>query len=545
MFKKILICALALCVLSPSAYAAVEQIGTGNTVKITGSVGEKNVPVGIQVFSGDKTIADLDSVGKDEYIGIIIYQGESVTDGDGNYEFTFDINTRSGEYTAYTGTGYTDSEPEEFVFISSGDYYDTAVKVNTATKEEIEKMLSENTYELGINDEILESIDESGLASVLYETLKDTKYDPEDREASWKIMDRVLFVQRLNEGKISSVYDAGSELNAFDDTAVKDWYGKDYVTQELKSNLTQRLSGKAIESYEAYKELLVDSFILATVNYPNGISNVKNIMTAFEERIGIDAGDADSSVWRTLAGGDFENLKALKDEFDDLKDNDDSGSSSGSGSSKSSGSAGGYKSISSVELPTQNTQNVSGQKISDSIFDDIDGVEWAKEAITALAERQIINGVGDYKFSPDTNITREQFCKIVINAFVPDSEEKEISFSDVDDSEWYASFVKKAYAGGIVNGMGDNRFGTGLSITRQDMCVMIYNAAKAAGLNLEAGEKQIFADDGAIADYAKDAVYALRNSGAVSGVDADTFSPSEYATRAQAAKIIYSLIKEM
>ena len=66
--------------------------------------------------------------------------------------------------------------------------------------------------------------------------------------------------------------------------------------------------------------------------------------------------------------------------------------------------------------------------------------------------------------------------------------------------------------------------------------------AKAAGVEFTT-DAESFADDDQIADYAKEAVYALKNAGAVSGMTETEFSPQAGATRAQAAKIIYSLIK--
>lgn len=172
----------------------------------------------------------------------------------------------------------------------------------------------------------------------------------------------------------------------------------------------------------------------------------------------------------------------------------------------------------------------------------MDSVDWAKDAILALAEKEIVNGVGDKTFAPNANVTREQFAKIVVGAFTPDAEEQDIEFSDVASGAWYESYIKKAYSEGIIKGMGDGNFGVGINVTRQDMCVMIYNAAKAAGMEFSTDAKE-FADDDKIADYAKEAVYALKNAGAVSGMTATEFAPLGGATRAQAAKIIYSLVK--
>ena len=74
---------------------------------------------------------------------------------------------------------------------------------------------------------------------------------------------------------------------------------------------------------------------------------------------------------------------------------------------------------------------------------------------------------------------------------------------------------------------------------------MAYNAALKAGKIIEIETPhELFADDDEISDYAKKAVYALRAAGVVSGITDDEFAPKENATRAQAAKIIYSILTD-
>ena len=46
-----------------------------------------------------------------------------------------------------------------------------------------------------------------------------------------------------------------------------------------------------------------------------------------------------------------------------------------------------------------------------------------------------------------------------------------------------------------------------------------------------------FTDDETIADYARDAVYSLKASGVISGMDDGSFVPDGTATRAQVAQI--------
>ena len=45
-------------------------------------------------------------------------------------------------------------------------------------------------------------------------------------------------------------------------------------------------------------------------------------------------------------------------------------------------------------------------------FTDVSESHWAYSAIEEMAEKGIINGMGDGTFNPDGQITREQFAKI-------------------------------------------------------------------------------------------------------------------------------------
>ena len=56
-------------------------------------------------------------------------------------------------------------------------------------------------------------------------------------------------------------------------------------------------------------------------------------------------------------------------------------------------------------------------------------------------------------------------------------------------------------------------------------------------------EAEAFADDSDIADYAKDAVYYLRNKGIISGTDNGNYEPLRIMTRAEAAVVVNNIIK--
>jgi hypothetical protein len=71
---------------------------------------------------------------------------------------------------------------------------------------------------------------------------------------------------------------------------------------------------------------------------------------------------------------------------------------------------------------------------------------------------------------------------------------------------------------------------------------MIMRAAKATGISLD-GQGSQFNDGSIISDYAKEAVNTLSGAGVINGFADGTFKPNDPLTRAQTAKIVYSVIK--
>ena len=132
--------------------------------------------------------------------------------------------------------------------------------------------------------------------------------------------------------------------------------------------------------------------------------------------------------------------------------------------------------------------------------------------------------------------------KMVVGAFGLENNEAESEFSDVDKNHWAYRCVSSAKVAGIVNGISETEFGKGREITRQDMAVMVYNAAKYAGYEFDTA-KSDFEDADLIKDYAKEAVFAMAGAGIINGFEDNTVRPEENATRAQAAKILYTVIK--
>lgn len=209
-----------------------------------------------------------------------------------------------------------------------------------------------------------------------------------------------------------------------------------------------------------------------------------------------------------------------------------------SGGGKSSGGGGGA----SVFAPTKPVENKPDTKDDEKTFYDLDGFEWAKDYINSLSSKKVINGFGDGTFKPGNKVTREEFVKMLVVALNLKGDIK-LGFNDVDSTHWAYGYIKTAVASGIVNGISDTEFGITSEITRQDMAVMAYRAAKKVGkLNNIEPDKNNFSDESDIADYAKDAIAYMKSAGIINGVGENMFNPLGTATRAETAVVISKII---
>lgn len=216
-----------------------------------------------------------------------------------------------------------------------------------------------------------------------------------------------------------------------------------------------------------------------------------------------------------------------------------SGSSGGGGSSHSGKSTSVVSGVPAISK-TEKNEEKTDEKTSLPIFTDMYKTQWANEAVTALAQKKIVHGKTETEFYPTDKIKREEFLALILRGFSIESVETETVFEDVKKGEWYYNTVATAEKLGIVSGIDDTHFGTGKSITRQEMCVIAHRAAVMKNIIFNEAEKNPF-DDG-IAIWAEKAVSELWASGIVSGVGEREFMAEYSATRAEASVLIYKLL---
>jgi len=243
-----------------------------------------------------------------------------------------------------------------------------------------------------------------------------------------------------------------------------------------------------------------------------------------------------SPVALALSGKLFDTAEDFVDAFNTAvqkqyrEEQNSSGGSSGRPSGGGGGSSIGVGSVVSPQLPT----------IEDPGFTDLEGYDWAKEAIEYLFNKGHVSGVAKNTFAPQNTVKREEFIKMLVLILGKYDADAKCTFADVPADNWCYSYVASAVGANLVKGIDDNNFGRGCEISRQDACVLLH---RALGEQPAEGEAKEFTDENEISAYAKEAINALSAMGLAGGMEDGSFKPTNVMTRAEAAKLLYELCK--
>lgn len=112
------------------------------------------------------------------------------------------------------------------------------------------------------------------------------------------------------------------------------------------------------------------------------------------------------------------------------------------------------------------------------------------------------------------------------------------NYSDLSLDQYYSVYVQWAYLTGIANGVAGSSFNPDAAITREDMCLLLYNYLQIYGKTMpKSVSKTIFPDEAQMGASAKTAIYELQQAGVINGMGDGTFSPKSGGTRSQVAQI--------
>lgn len=124
-------------------------------------------------------------------------------------------------------------------------------------------------------------------------------------------------------------------------------------------------------------------------------------------------------------------------------------------------------------------------------FSDVSTDYGHKTAIDFVKSKNIVSGYSDGTFKPDNPINRAELVKIIVNANADSYDiescdiEKNLSFSDIDKSAWYAPYLCYAVKNNIISGYPDGTFRPQREVIYAEATKII---TKGIGFNIEEGD---------------------------------------------------------
>ena len=169
-------------------------------------------------------------------------------------------------------------------------------------------------------------------------------------------------------------------------------------------------------------------------------------------------------------------------------------------------------------------------------FNDVPQGHWSFNAITDLANKNIIAGYGNSIFGFGDNITRGQVARMIYAYLKPaDNPNIKNPFTDVKGHMFEKEILSLTKVG-IMSGYGDGKFGPDNILTREQLAAVLTKA-----FNLKATATTTFKD--VEKNYwATNAISALQENKIASGTGNNMFEPKKVVTREQYAQFLYNAI---
>ncbi len=184
------------------------------------------------------------------------------------------------------------------------------------------------------------------------------------------------------------------------------------------------------------------------------------------------------------------------------------------------------------------------------VFVDVPENYWAKNEIQYFASREIVSGNGDGTFAPESGVTREQFCKMLVLTFnAPLATSNSPIFSDVNVDRWSYPYIEvcKDFLTGYANPFGGlPAFHPEEYATREDIAVALVRMMGLTDSDVDDPNyaNRTFHDAGNISPQLLKYVSLAAERGLISGYPDGTFGPTQGITRAETVVLLNRATKQ-
>ncbi|MDD6483632.1 MAG: S-layer homology domain-containing protein [Clostridiales bacterium] len=543
-----------------AAEASVQTVkyDTENEIlTVKGSADSKMQSISLEVLKGGVTAGQFDFADAEERFNMLVHADETLSADDGSWQFSFGFPADSKRHVIRVRTGINGEIEQRSIVAATNSEFETAMEMmNSAGSNDISDVLKKCAGILGLDCDTLEMLPDKNCDAMALRILNERDKQQNKVFAGYEQLEAVfnenLAVECVNvadgsniaavlekykeyftykNGKSYQIFEglsADSQKNVYTNLAKAD-YGSPAAVDTAFGLETVRVRLAALRGYDELYDVLPQcaDALEANISKYTALSKENQLKACSEIITNLLGKDVTKESLETIVSSAAEKYS--------------SNGTTGGGSGGGGGNGGGTVSTGTTsQTPNIDVAAPNKPYGSSSLFNDIGSVSWAQDSIEELARRGVINGKADKIFAPNDTVTREEFVKMVVLALNITAEDTSCDFTDVIDDAWYKEYVGRAVGSGLVNGHGDGTFGVGENITRQDIAVILWNGIKSKVGN---GSAAAFIDNDDVSDYAKEAVNAMRYLNIIDGYEDNTFRPSNAATRAEAAKLLYKAVQ--
>lgn len=173
------------------------------------------------------------------------------------------------------------------------------------------------------------------------------------------------------------------------------------------------------------------------------------------------------------------------------------------------------------------------------IFLDVPTDVWYADGVKYVEEHGMMNGIGDRKFGPLFNVNRSMVATILYRMEGSPTVKFIDDFVDVQFGQWYSDAVIWSSTNDIIGNCTNRRFGPNDNITRTEFVTILYRFSRFRNYDLTAtASLSQFTDTTQLDQLSKTAFQWAITHGLVNGTSNTTLSPNSPLTRAEVATIL-------
>ncbi|MBE7032464.1 MAG: S-layer homology domain-containing protein [Ruminococcaceae bacterium] len=177
-------------------------------------------------------------------------------------------------------------------------------------------------------------------------------------------------------------------------------------------------------------------------------------------------------------------------------------------------------------------------------FVDIAESDWFFDSVKYAKENKLMSGVSETEFAPNASVTRAMLV-VVLHRIEGEPLVEGAQFTDVESGQWYSNAVAWAANEGIVNGVGEGKFAPNSDITREQIATILYKYSQKKSAIDAASVGIIAPDRDKISDWAMEGMSWAVAEKLITGKDGGVLDPGGKATRAEIATILMRYLESV